>query len=586
MSQSSDPRRAAASRAAVYWGASLAVLLLVTATLRLQGGGPGPRQFTDIASPGMAEPRAISRGACWADIDGDHDQDLFVANLEGHSRLWRNDGRGMFVDIAERSGIQSDLVRAIGCAFVDMDADGDPDLFVTVNSGGTPPEANRLYRNTGEGTFVDTQADVAIPEVGAASVDWADFDRDGDYDGFVAARIGRWILRLNAFFRQDSPFVFVNVAARYGLDDPAGPRFPYLGSWFDYDADGDVDLLLAIDYWGIELYRNEGNHFAQATQLAFPAATDDTPGAPPNNAMGVTWGDYDNDGCFDVFITGLNLNGQGGFGADVLGDLASRLYRSNCDGTFADVTATAGLHPTGVVEWGTNFIDFDNDGDLDLSVVAGNAGARTKPESKPAKRLVTALVSIPRRFMSPALAAWLYRFEAMVPASGGVGVAAAMPNFLYQNLLVETCRAKFVDVTARMGAADMGSTQGSAWADVDNDGDLDWFVPNRGTRNRLFRNDGPVGNYLRVHVIGRRLQDAVGAWVKIKVGTKQQIRAVHVLDGYLSQSQMDPHFGLGSSHNVDELWIRWPGTNHWILVCRNVAANRVVTIAEGVAGCR
>jgi hypothetical protein len=566
--------------------------------------------FSDIAPPLMAEAHR-SDGGCWGDFDGDGNQDLFVANTGGTSRLWRNDGAGSLTDVGGTLGLSRMLRRATSCVFVDMDNDGDRDLYVGSRANEIQPIAeSKVFENRG-GTFVDVTASagMGMPGLGVASSDWADYDDDGDYDAFVAVRWGR-SAHANAFFEQLTPLIFRDTAAAKGLADPPGPQTAFLGSWFDYDADGDLDLLVAIDFWGLELYRNDAGAFTRVTTTALPQATDSTPGAPPNNAMGVTWGDYDADGCMDVFISGNNLPGQGGFEAIVMGDLASRLYRNHCDGTFSDVTRAVGLRPTGVIEWGGQFIDFDNDGDLDLSVVAGNAdksetygisgsegdggngegetaGRAPSAGSSFARQMRILLVSGARRVLpaSPRLYDWLYRYEAMIPAVGTAGRAAAMPNFLYKNLLVETGSARFVNVINQVGAGDVGATRGSAWADFDNDGDLDWFVPNRGTPNRLFRNDGPVGHYLRVHLVGARLRDAVGAWVKIRAGGREQVRHVHVLDGYLSQSQMDPHFGLGTADRVDEVWVRWAGTTQWLLACSGVPANKMVTIPQGGA-CR
>ncbi len=548
-----------------------------------RAGQPPRPVFTNVATSELADARADSHGACWADIDGDDLPDLFVANLKGRSRLWKNTGRGTFVDVAGALETARPIEAAVGCAFVDFDHDGHKDLFLSVADRGTG-QSNRIFRNNGNGGFTDVtaSANVAMPRHGAAASDWADYDSDGDYDGFIAARTGRERVRHNAFLEGVGAFRFVDRAVQKDLADPPGPPYAFLGSWFDYDGDGDPDLLLAIDFWGAEIFRNDRGTFIRATTSALPLATDNTPGAPPNSPMGATWGDVDNDGCTDVFISGMNFRGQGGFGTEKMGDLVSRFYRSRCDGTFEDATLQAGFIPTGVAEWAANFVDYDNDGDLDLSVVAGHPreilGGSTTP--KPAQRKVAALLSVPRKMITPRMAALLQRFEAMVPASGGVGIAAAMPNYLYRNLLVETGRATFVDVTHQTGVADMGPTMGSAWADFDNDGDLDWFVPNRGTPSRLFRNDGPVGNYLRVHLVGSVLRDAVGAQVKIRAGERWQLRHVHVLDGYLSQSQMDPHFGLGRDRVVDEVLVRWPGTSRWGRVCTGVPANRKVTITQ------
>ena len=565
-------------------------LIPVAVVPRVQSTRP---MFTDIAPPSMADSSAVSDGACFSDIYGDGREDLFVTNMSGPSHLWRNDGDGHFTDVTATSGIT--VANATSCAFVDFDGDGLPDLYVTSRSRATASqntdEESKLFRNDGGGHFTDATATagVGLPGRRVLSSDWADFNGHGLYGGYVPARSGPPPTRANALFEPIAPFKFIDIAHAKGLDKRKDvPTSIFLGSWFDYNGDGRPDLLLAVDFWGVELYRNDGGTFTRVTATAFHQLANSTRGAPPTNAMGVTWGDYDNDGCIDVFITGFNTYGQAGFGADRLGDLASRLYHNNCDGTFTDVTKEVGLRPTGEMEWSANFVDFDNDGDLDLAVVAGNSG---KDTTRPtlglafAKRAATIGVSALKLFISAPLAAWLYRYEAMVPALGEKGIAAAMPLHLYRNLLAETGTARFVDVTDQLAVANMGSTQGSAWADIDNSGRLSWFVPGKGTPSRLFRNNGPAGHYLRVHVVGSKLRDAVGAWVKIKTGKGWQVRHVHVLDGFASQSQMDPHFGLGSATMVDELWVRWPGLTTWERLCTEVPADRKVTVIQGRPGC-
>jgi hypothetical protein len=584
-------RRKTLRRGRILLSAVLAVFVVGYAVLRLiveprYLAAGGPLQFADVASPAMAEPDRLAQSACWADIDRDGDQDLFVANSNGPNRLWRNDGQGGFVEIGAAAGVSTLMRQPSGCAFADLDNDGDPDLFISGRHDlGSP---NSLLRNDG-GRFTDVSATarVQMNDIGAASSDWADVDGDGDYDGFVAARFVGEVRRdkPNAVLRQIRPLVFADGAADLGLADPAGPQNTYLGAWADYDNDGDLDVILAVDWWGVELYQQRSGTIRRVTLEALPPATDATPGAPPNNPMGLAVGDYNNDGCLDFYATGMNSSGTTsarGEGAD----LPSRLYRNKCNGTFTDVTQEAGFYPTGVVEWAANFIDYDNDGDLDLAVVAGNVDLH-----RFAKRVKNPLVAALRQMMvvllpQPArLAEWAYRNEVIIPAAGTSGAPAAMPNFLYKNLLMETGQPRFVNVTHEVGLSDLAATRGSAWADIDNDGDLDWFVPNLRGPNRLFRNDGPVGHYLRVHLVGAALRDAVGAHVRIQVGERVQYRHVHVLDGYLSQSQMDPHFGLGAARQADVVWVRWPGSTRWVRACGPVAANRVIRIHEGRPGC-
>jgi hypothetical protein len=580
-------------RRRLYVVVTLAAAFVAVIALSSRGQSRGA-MFSDIATMQLADAKLDSQGACWADIDQDGDQDLFVANYQrrhqGTSRLWRNDS-GVFREI--------EMLRpqwppqAMGCAFVDVDNDGDPDLYVTSKSNKSKGNIlqSKLFLNDGAGVFRDvtTAAGVGLPGMGAASVDWADFDNDGDYDAFVATRSEE---NPNFLMRQVAPLRFRDVAPAMGLSDPVGPESTFLGSWIDYDGDGDLEILLAKDWWGIELFRNDGETYVNMTRTAFPRATDATPGAAPNNPMGVAWGDYDNDGCLDLFVSGMNVPGQSGFAAEAFsGDSTSRLYRSRCDGTFEDVTKAVALTPTGLVEWSVNFIDFDNDGDLDLSVVAGNTAeplpAELGREHASSRKWATFVVTGLRKIIPQRVVAWLYRYEMMIPASGAIGPGAAMPIYLYRNMLVETGTATFRNVAYEIGIRTIGTSRGSAWADFDGDGALDWFVPGKGTPNRLFRNSGPVGNYLRVHLIGNPLRDAVGAWVRIRAEGKSQVRHVHVLDGYLSQSQMDAHFGLGKVTKVNEIWVRWPGTTVWRLACTDVPANHRVTIRQDQTGaCR
>lgn len=583
----------------------LSLLMVLSVSTYLGAEGPRRRMFTDIATPQMADREAWSEGGCWGDIDADGDQDLLVLRVRDPVRLWKNQGNGRFEDVAS-SILNVGSISSPGmCAIVDIDNDGDLDVYITEREVKRQEWQGKLLRNDG-GMFTEVTGRSAarMHRNGANAVDWADMDGDGDLDAFVGGRYRPGRVHSNYLFEQTGQLRFRDVARVKSLDTPPGhwllptvrpesgraeipPRGAagnvFLGTWFDYDGDGDQDLLLAIDFWGVELYRNDNGSFTQVTTRAFPLATDDTPGAPPNNAMGAAWGDYDNDGCIDVYITGINILGQGGFEARILTDLASRLYRNNCDGTFTDATIAAGFWPTGLVEWSTNFIDFDNDGDLDLSVVAGHAGdtmttGRTDD-------LIAFIVKYPRRLIPAKIAAWLYRYEAMIPAVGQDGPEAAMPKLLYRNQLVETGKATFVEVAHDVGVDDIAPSRGSLWADLDNDGDLDWFVPARRMPNRLYRNNGPVGNFLRVRLIGAKHHQAIGAWVKIWTLQGQQVRHLHVLDGYLSQSQMDPHFGLGKAETVEQIWVRWPGTTTWRPACGGIPANRMVTLREDT-GCR
>lgn len=170
----------------------VAVSLLAVAIALGAARSTLPVRFTDVATPAMAEDRTDSSGACWADYDGDGDEDLFVASASRRAgeavRLWRNDGGGAFANVADAAAVASEaLKRAVGCAFADLDGDGDLDLYVTAGNhrkkGGG--RENKIFRNNGDGTFTDltARARVGMPGVGSASSDWADYDMDGDKIG-------------------------------------------------------------------------------------------------------------------------------------------------------------------------------------------------------------------------------------------------------------------------------------------------------------------------------------------------------------------------------------------------------------------
>ena len=176
-------------------GASVAVVLALAlipaAVPRARSTRP---MFTDIAPPGMADPRVVSDGACFADVYGDGREDLFVPNMVGPSHLWRNDGGGHFTDITTTSGIA--VVNATSCAFVDFNGDGLPDLYVTSRSRATASayidEESKLFRNDGGGHFTDVTAaaGVGLPGRRVLSSDWADYKGNGLYAGYVPARSG------------------------------------------------------------------------------------------------------------------------------------------------------------------------------------------------------------------------------------------------------------------------------------------------------------------------------------------------------------------------------------------------------------
>ena len=276
----------------------------------------------------------------WADIDGDDDLDLFVGFQQGKpNRLYRNDG-GRFVDVAGAAGI-ADLTDTRAAAWGDFDGDGDVDLYVGFTR--RSDTRNRLYRNDGAGThFTDVAAAMGVDAIGETrQISWIDYDNDGDLDLFVAFRDAP-----NMLFRNDGGR-FTSVGQELGVDDP---RRTVGAVWFDFDEDGDLDLFVANQNGDANgLFRNDGARFVDvARELGVEAA-----GRPETSGSnGPSVSDVDGDGHLDLFVAGYGGN---------------FLYRSTGRGRFVEVAAEFGVKGGDKAtpsRWG----DYDNDGHPDLYV--------------------------------------------------------------------------------------------------------------------------------------------------------------------------------------------------------------------------
>src|SRR4051812_21098776 len=277
--------------------------------------------------------------SCWADFDGDGDLDLFVGFKDGvANRLYRNDG-GKFVEIAASAGV-ADLTDTRAAAWGDPDANGRLDLYVgfTRRSG----IANKLYRNDGNGRFVDVAKDLGLDVKGETrQVSWIDFDNDGRIDLFVAFRDAP-----NMLFHNDGNR-FVDVAKDMGVDDA---RKTVGAVWFDMNDDGRLDLFVANQDGTLNgLWRNDGLRFVDvAAELGMDAA-----GRPANfGSNGPSVIDYDNDGRLDLFVAGYGRN---------------FLFHNDGSGRFTEVAearGVAGGDKATPSAWG----DYDNDGRPDLYI--------------------------------------------------------------------------------------------------------------------------------------------------------------------------------------------------------------------------
>ena len=489
-------------------------------------------------------------GGGFIDYDGDGWLDVYLVNgaqLIGRplehppvNHLFRNES-GQFDDVTAGSGA-GDASYGTGCVAADYDNDGDQDLYVS-NFG-----ANVLLQNQqGEGfRDVTTQAGVGESRWSTAA-GFFDYDGDGDLDLMVVNYLD-FTLDNNIVCKQGphrsycDPLQYNPVGdVLYRNDGEASDGDPNfmdvsdgagitlegrgLGIAFsDYDDDGDTDVYVANDKDMNFLYENRQGHFAE---VGLQAGTRYNADGLAEAGMGVDFGDVDNDGDADLYVSNFSYE-------------TNTLYANDGRGEFRDATeafdlAAASYMPLG---FGLRFMDYDHDGYLDLFVANGHV---------------------------------LDNIERIRPEL----------RYLQPNQIMRNLRGRgFVDASAALGASFAHATvsRAAAVGDYDNDGDLDILVTNIADRPNLLRNEGGNrGNWLIVELTGAVHGDAMGARVVVTTDGRRQLRERQTGGSYLSTHDPRLHFGLGGAARAD-IEITWPGGQ--IQVIDDVQANQILRVHQ------
>ncbi|HEX5071914.1 MAG TPA: FG-GAP-like repeat-containing protein [Gemmatimonadaceae bacterium] len=511
-------------------------------------------------------PEDMGSGAAWGDFDADGWVDLAVVNEVGsidrseadraRSRartvVYHNNRDGTFSDVTAKAGID---FRGWGmaAAWADYDNDGNLDLLITAYGH------NVLYRNNGNGTFTDVSAASGIgkPEGFWAGAAWGDYDRDGRLDlyvtGYVRFERKSKTTAVNGGYDVENP-ASINPLAFPGernllfhnegngrFSERAGPAGvtntlgrSLAASWVDLDEDGWLDLYVANDVSQNALFKNLGN--GTFRDIAEVARVGDY-----RSSMGIAVGDWNRDGTQDLFLTHWLAQGN------ALYDNHLRRRDQQDQGNrpplvFSDDADRFGLGQVSLdyVGWATSFIDYDNDGNLDLFVVNGS----TLQEREDPRQLVP------------------------------------MQSKLFWNRSVNE---GFFDVSPVSGAYFRRTYvgRGAAFADYDNDGDIDVFIVNHNGPGVLLRNDGGNRNHwVQVELQGTRGDRlALGAELRVVASGVAQVRQIGAQSPYLSQNSLIETFGLGQTLTVDTIEVRWPGGERQIRT--GVAANQRVQLIEG-----
>ena len=453
--------------------------------------------FTDVTPKAGLIATGWAQGVCVGDYDNDGWEDLYITYY-GKNRLYHN-VNGVFTEVGVESGTaDSGKAWGTGCAFVDYDRDGKLDLIVA--------------------NYVDFDLSTAPAPGERATCVWKGVPVMCGPRGLANSK--------NILYHNLGNGKFADVTTKTHIDQTSG-HYSLGVTTLDFDDDGWPDIYVACDSTASILYHN--NRDGTFTDVAVSAGVAYNEDGREQAGMGTTVGDFNGDGRLDIFKTNFS-------------DDTSTLYRNNGDGTFDDVTFAAGLGlNTKYLGWGTNFLDFDNDGWPDLLVANGHVYPEVDKQN--------------------------------------LGSSYQEPKILYHN----NGAGKFVDISdsAGPGITTPHASRGSAVGDLWNDGRMSAVISNmNGAPSLLVNQVRSPNHWIGIRTVGTKSnRDGIGARISVKAGARTLVDEVRSGSSYASNSDMRAHFGLGAAAKIDWVQIRWPSG----LVERfeNLPVDQIHTLQEG-----
>lgn len=499
--------------------------------------------FVDVLNSSGIKKQGNFRGAAWTDFNNDGYLDLLLVG--GEVRLYKSKGNGTFTDVTINAfgEIPKGFISGF---FADYDNDGCKDLFL-VSYG--PEISSRLYHNNCKGKFTDITKESGIKNYnyGGFGAAWGDFDNDGYLDIYIAnggnysrtkdRKIKDYIYQLNYLYHNNGNGTFTEVSEKAGVSGKTNCRFPIKGDvpknwsykfslqpiWFDYDNDGKLDLFIATDGGISPLYKNNGNG-------TFTEVTKDAGLCKGGTNMGVTVGDFDNDGNMDIYVTNVGSN---------------YLWHNNGNGTFSEEGGEKGVTDPRTIGWGAGFFDFNNDGFLDLYSVNGSV---------------------------------FNRLDLHIPNDPDVGKITL--DKLYRN----SGKGTFLEESKNNGISGNYEKSAVGFGDYNNDGFVDLIVlPSYSSINdsriKLYKNQRNSNHWITLKLKGvKSNKDGIGARITLRSGEKTQLREVIAGSSFISANSLWQTIGLEKSSTVESIEINWPSGIKQIL--KNVKSDQNLTIIE------
>jgi len=450
--------------------------------------------FTQITTGSLVSDGGNSTGSSWGDYDNDNDPDLFVTNIGQNNFFYQNNGDGTFNRISGLN-IVNDGGNSYGSSWGDYNNDGFIDLCVA-NYG----QPNFLYLNNGNGTFTKIlDGEIVNDSENSYSCSWGDYDDDGFLDLIVAN-----FEQNNSLYHNKGDGTFTKITTGDVVNDGGNSK---CCTWIDYDNDRLLDIFILNERQNNFLYRNNGDGSFTKDLLSALVPND-------RQANSCSWGDYNNDCYLDLVVVHNNQEHV--------------LYTNNGDGTFTRVSSGVVVTDRGN-SYGSNWVDYDNDGDLDLYVTNFNAS-----------------------------------------------------NYLYQNI----GNGNFSKIEQANILSEGRNSYSSSWVDANNDGFADLFMAVRFNRNNVaFLNNGNDNNWISIKCIGTTSNaSAIGAKIKVKAlidgEAIWQLRVISGQSGFNVHNGLKSDFGLGDAAVADSIVINWPcGIVH---ILTDVPANQTLVLEEPI----
>jgi enediyne biosynthesis protein E4 len=502
-------------------------------------------------------PQSTGAGCAFFDYDNDGWMDIYLVNSGKcdiytpaqplRNALYRNNRDGTFTDVTEKAGVAGGGY-GMGVAVGDYNADGFPDLYVTQYG------RSILYRNNGDGTFTDVteQAGVAAPGWAASAV-WFDYDNDGRLDLFVCrfadfskakhhncpATVpsakgqneycypGVYPAMPSWLFHNNGDGTFTDVSQKVGIAENPGKSWGVVAT--DVNNDGWMDLFVSNDTTANFLFMNRAGRRFEEVGFTSGVAYGDAGKA--RSGMGVDSADVNQDGWMDLFVTDLNHELDG-------------FYQNRHDETFDDIAGPTGIANATMLMsgWGLKFLDYDNDGNLDLMIANGH------PDD---------LIEKIHENVG-------YRERILLFHNSGNGLK---------------------NVTQESGPAfnHLISARGLALGDFDNDGGVDVLIScNDEPPVLLHNNVGSQNHWLGINLMGKKANvDAIGARVTYQAGDLRRSRMKVGGGSYLSSHDPRMVLGIGKQTKLDWLEVKWPQPSSLVERFTDLPIDRYITIVEG-----